>query len=59
MMSWLSAKPWSDTSRDATDIEQTVADWTDRQELTGWVPSAIVLGLLLASIILLALGRAA
>jgi hypothetical protein len=59
MMSWLGAKQWSVASRDGNDIEHSVADWTDQQESIGWVPSAIVLGLLLVSIILLALSRAA
>jgi hypothetical protein len=59
MMSWLGVKPWTGEARDTNDLEQTVADWTARQELTSWVPSAIVLGLLLCSIVLLAFSRIA
>jgi hypothetical protein len=59
MMSWLDLKPWSIEARDGNDLEQTVADWAARQELANWIPSAILLGLLLCSIVLFALSRMA
>ena len=58
-MSWLGAKSWTAQNRGENELEQSVADWTARQELANWIPSAIVLGLLLAGILLFAMSRLA
>ncbi len=59
-MNWgLGYRFGSPEAREGGDLEESVMDWLTQYEPRSWVPSAIVLGLLLLTIVLLPLSRLA
>ncbi|MBM2810042.1 MAG: hypothetical protein HW416_801 [Chloroflexi bacterium] len=47
-------KPWDVEARTGSDLQDIVEDWMTQQKSMEWIPSAMVLGILLAAIVLFA-----
>lgn len=53
----LGEKAWFSETREATDLDRTVARWISQQEAAPWLSSAIVLSTLFIAMVLFAVAR--